>query len=88
MYVFIFMQHPGSHHSTMSGRRLRNVVRKTLLDNGFPSNVSVVIAGLSNTYSDYVTTFEEYQVLHVLTEVDQTKVHLRIVYYEYVGSAL
>lgn len=48
--------------STMSGRRLRNTVRKTLLDNGFPSNVTVVIAGLSNTYSDYVTTFEEYQV--------------------------
>ena len=69
----------------MSGRRLRNVVRKTLLDNGFPSNVSVVIAGLSNTYSDYVTTFEEYQVL---TEVDQTKVHLCIVYYECIGSAL
>lgn len=50
----------------MSGRRLRNTVRKTLLDNGFTSNVTVVIAGLSNTYSDYVTTFEEYQVLQTL----------------------
>ena len=58
------------HHSTMSGRRLRNTVRKTLLDNGFPSNVAVVIAGLSNTYSDYVTTFEEYQVLQ--TSLGQT----------------
>lgn len=84
------MQHPGSHHSTMSGRRLRNVVRKTLLDNGFPSNVSVVIAGLSNTYSDYVTTFEEYQVLYIpfWAEIDQINVYLHIVYYEYIGSAL
>lgn len=28
----------------------------------FNSNVQVVIAGLTNTYSQYVTTFEEYQV--------------------------
>lgn len=46
----------------MSGRRLRNTVQRVLLDNGFPSNVKVVIAGLSNTYSSYVTTYEEYQV--------------------------
>lgn len=46
----------------MSGRRLRDSVKKVLLENGFPSDVTVVIAGLSNTYSDYVTTFEEYQV--------------------------
>ena len=46
----------------MSGRRLIKAVKKVLLDNGFPSNVKVVIAGLSNTYSSYVTTFEEYQV--------------------------
>ena len=50
--------------STMSGRRLRDSVKKVLLANGFPSNVKVVIAGLSNTYSDYVTTFEEYQVIY------------------------
>ena len=49
-------------YSTMSGRRLRESVKKVLLENGFPSGVTVVIAGLSNTYSDYVTTFEEYQV--------------------------
>ena len=47
----------------MSGRRLRNAVKKVLVGNGFPSDGTVVIAGLSNTYSDYVTTFEEYQVL-------------------------
>ena len=49
--------------STMSGRRLRDSVKKVLIANGFPSDVTVVIAGLSNTYSDYVTTFEEYQVI-------------------------
>lgn len=47
----------------MSGRRLRDSVKKVLIDSGFPSNATVVIAGLSNTYSDYVTTFEEYQVI-------------------------
>ena len=46
----------------MSGRRLRNTVQSVLLANGFPSNIKVVIAGLSNTYSSYVTTYEEYQV--------------------------
>ncbi len=29
---------------------------------GFNENSVMVIAGLSNTYADYVTTFEEYQV--------------------------
>lgn len=46
----------------MSGRRLRDAVKQTLLDNGFPKDAIVVIAGLSNTYSDYVATYEEYQV--------------------------
>ena len=49
----------------MAGRRLRDAV-KTALTSGsngeFDSNVHVVIAGLTNTYSQYVTTFEEYQV--------------------------
>ena len=35
---------------------------QTLVDNGFPSDTIPVIAGLSNDYADYVTTFEEYQV--------------------------
>jgi neutral ceramidase len=46
----------------MAGRRLKSAIRTTLLDNGFSSDVHVVIAGLSNTYSGYVTTYEEYQV--------------------------
>lgn len=39
---------------------------KTVLTGGsskeFDANVHVVIAGLTNTYSQYVTTFEEYQM--------------------------
>lgn len=48
----------------MAGRRLRDAVR-TVLTSGnkeFNRNVHVVIAGLTNTYSQYVTTFEEYEV--------------------------
>lgn len=49
----------------MAGRRLREAVKMVLTSgrNGeFNSNVHVVIAGLTNAYSQYVTTFEEYQV--------------------------
>ena len=47
--------------TTMSGRRTRDAVKKALVDNGFPADTIPVIAGLSNDYADYVTTFEEYQ---------------------------
>lgn len=47
--------------TTMSGRRLRAAVWGTLLEGGMPKNSRVVIAGLSNVYSDYIATFEEYQ---------------------------
>lgn len=49
----------------MAGRRLRDAVKSVLISGGrekFNSNVHIVIAGLTNTYSQYVTTFEEYQV--------------------------
>ncbi|XP_064615705.1 uncharacterized protein LOC135479730 [Liolophura sinensis] len=46
--------------STMSGRRLRNAVSKVLTSGGVSS--TPVIAGLSNDYADYITTFEEYQI--------------------------
>uniref|UniRef100_A0A8D3D007 Neutral ceramidase n=1 Tax=Scophthalmus maximus TaxID=52904 RepID=A0A8D3D007_SCOMX len=46
--------------TTMSGRRLREAVKQvsvaTLRD------TEVVIAGLSNVYTHYITTYEEYQV--------------------------
>lgn len=52
-----------SEFTTMAGRRLRDAV-KTVLTSGVSKerNVHIVIAGLTNTYSQYVTTFEEYQV--------------------------
>lgn len=47
--------------TTMAGRRLRDAV-KEVMTSGDNSDVHVVIAGLTNTYSQYVTTFEEYQI--------------------------
>jgi neutral ceramidase len=51
--------------TTMSGRRTREAVKNILVkygkDEGFGNGTVPVIAGLSNTYSDYVATFEEYQ---------------------------
>ncbi len=50
--------------TTMAGRRLREAVKETLISNGngeFNDNTEVVIAGLTNTYSQYVATFEEYK---------------------------
>lgn len=49
----------------MSGRRLRNAVKTVLTRSGngeFDNNTHVVIAGLTNAYSQYVATLEEYQV--------------------------
>ncbi|KAJ3671037.1 hypothetical protein LUZ60_008463 [Juncus effusus] len=52
--------------TTMAGRRLRDAVKTVLINEGNgefnANNVHVVIAGLSNTYSQYVTTFEEYEI--------------------------
>lgn len=51
--------------TTMAGRRLREAVKETLLtykSGKFSHDIHVVIAGLTNTYSQYVTTFEEYQI--------------------------
>ncbi|PIK42872.1 Neutral ceramidase B [Apostichopus japonicus] len=45
--------------TTMSGRRMINTVKKALKSE---ESLFTVIAGLSNTYSDYITTYEEYQV--------------------------
>eukprot|EP01087_Luapelamoeba_hula_P002224 TRINITY_DN1191_c0_g1_i1.p1 TRINITY_DN1191_c0_g1~~TRINITY_DN1191_c0_g1_i1.p1 ORF type:complete len:709 (+),score=67.90 TRINITY_DN1191_c0_g1_i1:16-2142(+) len=47
--------------STMSGRRLRDTVSGVLQKHGIV-NSTVVIAGLSNAYSHYITTREEYEV--------------------------
>lgn len=47
---------------TMAGRRLRKVVDE-LVSNKLPGEPAprVVVAGLSNVYSHYIATFEEYQ---------------------------
>ena len=48
----------------MAGRKLRETIKETLISNGngkFDNNIEVVIAGLTNIYSQYVSTFEEYK---------------------------
>ena len=49
----------------MAGRRLRDAVKSFLISldsKQFGNNLHVVIAGLTNTYSQYIATFEEYEV--------------------------
>ncbi|KAK9291021.1 hypothetical protein L1049_009204 [Liquidambar formosana] len=60
----VILSVPGEF-TAMAGRRLRDAVRRELTSRAnreFGSNVHIVIAGLTNTYSQYVTTFEEYQM--------------------------
>ncbi|KAG6693140.1 neutral ceramidase 2-like [Carya illinoinensis] len=59
----VILSVPGEF-TTMAGRRLRDAVKTVLTSGGsgeFDNNVHIVISGLTNTYSQYVTTFEEYQ---------------------------
>ncbi|KAG8378043.1 hypothetical protein BUALT_Bualt08G0097100 [Buddleja alternifolia] len=59
----VILSVPGEF-TTMAGRRLREAVKETLISNGngeFNDDTNVIIAGLSNTYSQYVATFEEYE---------------------------
>ena len=46
--------------TTMAGRRMRSHITKVLTDAGVQDPV-VTIAGLCNTYTHYITTYEEYQ---------------------------
>lgn len=48
--------------TTMSGRRMRDAVKNVIVDSGGDSGTEVVIAGLSNTYTSYIATYEEYQL--------------------------
>ena len=45
--------------TTMSGRRVREAVKAEYEKQKPDTSVEVVISGLSNAYSSYVTTFEE-----------------------------
>ncbi|XP_056627837.1 neutral ceramidase [Triplophysa dalaica] len=47
--------------TTMSGRRIREAVKQEL-DQGPFTNTEVVVAGLCNIYTHYITTYEEYQI--------------------------
>ncbi|KAL3624008.1 Neutral ceramidase 1 [Castilleja foliolosa] len=60
----VILSVPGEF-TTMAGRRLRDAVKEVLTSKAskqFGPNVHIVIAGLTNTYSQYVTTFEEYEM--------------------------
>uniref|UniRef100_A0AAY4D3P9 Neutral ceramidase n=1 Tax=Denticeps clupeoides TaxID=299321 RepID=A0AAY4D3P9_9TELE len=48
--------------TTMSGRRIREAVKKELESSHAFANTEVVIAGLCNIYTHYITTYEEYQI--------------------------
>lgn len=57
---FAIVAVPGEF-TTMSGRRIRETVKQEL-DQGWFSNTEVVVAGLCNIYTHYITTYEEYQI--------------------------
>jgi neutral ceramidase len=60
----VFILAVPSEFTTMAGRRLRKAVKQILTDGNIverDQEVFVTIAGLSNTYASYVTTYEEYQ---------------------------
>lgn len=66
----------------MAGRRLREAVKETLISNGggdFDNETHIVIAGLTNTYSQYVATIEEYgqQRYEVCTEATSFMSYIR-----------
>ncbi|KAL7589865.1 hypothetical protein Lser_V15G36679 [Lactuca serriola] len=59
----VILSVPGEF-TTMSGRRLRESVKQTLISNSggeFDNDTHIVIAGLTNTYSQYIATPEEYK---------------------------
>ncbi|CAN8316998.1 unnamed protein product [Cochlearia groenlandica] len=60
----VILSVPGEF-TTMAGRRLRDSVKSFLISldsKEFGNNLHVVIAGLTNTYSQYIATYEEYEV--------------------------
>ena len=60
----LFIAAVPSEFTTMAGRRLRSAIADVVVAEGLYDSVeevTVVIAGLANSYSDYVTTYEEYQ---------------------------
>mmetsp|Transcript_3603 Transcript_3603/g.7287 ORF Transcript_3603/g.7287 Transcript_3603/m.7287 type:complete len:703 (+) Transcript_3603:1028-3136(+) len=56
----LFVLNAPGELTTMAGRRLRRSIEGVLKEGGVENPV-VTIAGLTNTYTHYITTFEEYQ---------------------------
>lgn len=56
----LFILNVPAELTTMAGRRLRKAIQEVASDVGIKDSV-VTIAGLSNSYTHYVTTFEEYK---------------------------
>ncbi|RWS07085.1 neutral ceramidase-like protein [Dinothrombium tinctorium] len=52
----VFIAGVPAEFSTMSGRRMKEALRNVT------KSKKVILSGLSNAYSSYVTTFEEYQI--------------------------
>jgi neutral ceramidase len=62
----IHIRYIKKHSATMAGRRLRESTLKVLInENVVDADATIILAGLSNTYSSYVTTREEYQIQRV-----------------------
>ncbi|XP_041065076.1 neutral ceramidase [Carcharodon carcharias] len=59
--TFVITAVPGEF-TTMSGRRLREAVKHEIESTGSLKDVDVVVSGLCNVYTHYITTYEEYQV--------------------------
>lgn len=60
---FVLVGVPGEF-TTMSGRRMREKIASTIQE-VTKVQPTVVIAGLCNTYSDYIATPEEYEVTNI-----------------------
>ncbi|CAG2179505.1 unnamed protein product [Oppiella nova] len=75
--------------STMSGRRLRDAIKREYEKNS-AENITVepVISGLSNTYSSYVVTFEEYRYEGASTIYGPYTLDAYIQQYRYLASQL
>jgi neutral ceramidase len=55
----LFILNVPGEFTTMAGRRLRRAIRGLVVANGINDPV-ITIAGLANSYTHYITTFEEY----------------------------
>lgn len=61
---FVIAGVPGEF-TTMSGRRMRETIASAV-EESTKVQPTVVVAGLCNTYSDYIATPEEYEVIYII----------------------